>query len=418
MDNRPNFIVRCALASAMRTVRQIGEAIALGLGLAAGSIAHAGVPLPVVAETTGIPSLAAVVKRIAPSVVNIEGRARLAAAPATKRGQTGKGIALAARDEIRTFGSGVVFDSLRGLIITNSHLVDHADEIKVKLTDGRALPARRVGADPETDVAVIQVRADGLTELPFGNSDRLEVGDFVFAIGNPLEIGQTVTAGMVSGLHRTNVGLGPYEDFIQTDAAIYPGNSGGALVDLRGDLVGINTAFMAVRKNNPGMSFAIPINMASALVDQMLEFGDIRRGVLGLTYDDFTSARSRSLAGAVVREVDPRSAAERAGLKPGDLVMELGGKPVRDGADLRIRLALLRAGEVAELAVWRPGGTLIVRAHGDGHKGFRAHDGGPFTSDLSGQDFWSRDGDGLLRLSRRPSRPLSRDRYRRPQSRA
>jgi len=178
------------------------------------------------------------------------------------------------------------------------------------------MPARRVGADPETDVAVIQVRADGLTELPFGNSDRLEVGDFVFAIGNPQRIGQTVTAGIVSGLHRANVGLGPYEDFIQTDAAIYPGNSGGALVDLRGDLVGINTAFMAVGKNNPGMSFAIPINMARALVDQMLEFGDIRRGVLDFTYDDFTSAPPRDLAGAVVRAVDPRSAAERAGLGP------------------------------------------------------------------------------------------------------
>jgi S1-C subfamily serine protease len=200
-------------------------------------------------------------------------------------------------------------------------------------------------------VAVIQVRADGLTELPFGNSDRLEVGDFVFAIGNPRAIGQTV---IVSGLHRTNVGLGPYEDFIQTDAALYPGHSGGALVDLRGNLVGINTAIVAVGKNNPSMSLAIPINMARSLVDQMLEFGDIRRGALGLTYDDFTSARSRGLGlsappvGAVVRAVDPRSAAERAGLRPGDLVTKLGGTPVRDAADLQIRLALLRIGEVAE----------------------------------------------------------------------
>jgi S1-C subfamily serine protease len=256
----------------------------------------------------------------------------------------------------------VVFDARRGFIITNSHIIDHADEITVKLTDGRALSARRVGADPETDVAVIQVRADGLTELPFGNSDRLEVGDFVFAIGNPPPIGQTVSAGIVSGLHRANVGIGPYEDFIQTDAAIYPGHSGGALVDLRGDLVGINTAFIAVGKNNPGMSFAIPINMARSLVDQMLEFGDIRRGALGFTYEDFTSARPRDLAGAVVRAVDPQSAAERAGLKPGDLVKEVGGTPLRDAADLQIRLALLRTGEVAEFAVSRPGGTVTVRA--------------------------------------------------------
>jgi serine protease DegQ len=364
MDDRPDFIVRRALASAVRTARHVSAAITLGLGLGlgAGSVAHAGVPLPVVAETTGMLTLAAVVKRIAPSVVTIEGRGRVATEPGTKRRQAGKGIALAARDEIHIFGSGVVFDARRGLIITNSHVIDHADEITVKLTDGRALPARRIGADPETDVAVIQVRADGLTELAFGNSDRLEVGDFVFAIGNPQKIGQTVTAGIVSGLHRANVGLRPYEDFIQTDAAIYPGNSGGALMDLRGDLVGINTAFNAVGKDNPGMSFAVPINMASSLVDQMLEFGDIRRGALGFTYDDFTSARSRDLAGAVVRAVDRRSAAERAGLKPGDLVMELGGTPLRNAADLHVRLALLRIGEVAEFAVSRPGGMLTVRA--------------------------------------------------------
>jgi serine protease Do/serine protease DegQ len=353
MDNRPDFIVRRALASA---------AIALGLGAA--SVAHAGVPLPVVAETAGVPSLAAVVKRIAPSVVTIEGRGRVAAAPGAKRRQAGRGIGpvLGGGEEIRTFGSGVVFDARRGFIITNSHLIDRADEITVRLTDGRALPARRVGADPETDVAVIQVRADGLTELPFGNSDRLEVGDFVFAIGNPQRIGQTVSAGIVSGLHRANVGLGPYEDFIQTDAAIYPGNSGGALVDLRGYLVGISTGFIALGKNNPSMSFAIPINMAGTLVDQMLEFGDIRRGALGFTYDDLPSARPGYHAGAVVRAVDPRSAAERAGLKPGDLVTELGGTPVRNAADLQIRLALLRTGEIAEFAVSRPGGTLTVRA--------------------------------------------------------
>jgi S1-C subfamily serine protease len=360
MDNRLDFI-----ASAVRIARHVRAAItlgALGLGLGAGAVAHAGVPLPIVAETAGMPSLAAVVKRIAPSVVNIEGRGRVAAEPGTKRPQAGKGVGFAARDEIRTFGSGVVFDALRGFIITNSHLIHHADEITVKLTDGRALPARRVGADPETDVAVIQVRADGLTELPFGNSGRLEVGDFVFAIGNPRAIGQTVTAGIVGGLHRTHVGLGPYEDFIQTDAALYPGHSGGALVDLRGDLVGINTAFIAVGKNNPGMSLAIPVNMARALVDQMLEFGDIRRGALGFTYDDFTAARSRDHAGAIVRAVDPRSAAERAGLRPGDLVTKLGGTPVRDAADLQIRLALLRIGEVAEFAVLRLGGMLTVRA--------------------------------------------------------
>jgi Trypsin-like peptidase domain len=191
MDNRPDFIVRRSRASIVHTARRISAGITLGLVLGAASAAHAGVPLPVVAETTGMPSLAAVVKRIAPSVVGIESRGRVAAESDTKRRQARKGVVLAAWHEIHMFGSGVVFDARRGLIITNSHVINHADDIKVKLTDGRELPARHVGADPETDVAVIQVRADGLTELPFGDSDRLEVGDFVFAVGNPLQIGQT-----------------------------------------------------------------------------------------------------------------------------------------------------------------------------------------------------------------------------------
>jgi S1-C subfamily serine protease len=294
MDNRPDFIVRGSSASTVRTARRIGAAISLGLVLGVTSAAHAGVPLPVVAETTGMPSLAAVVKRIAPSVVGIESRGRVAG-PDTKRRQAPKGVrpVLAAWHEIHMVGSGVVFDARRGLIITNSHVIDHADDIKVKLTDGRVLPARRVGADPDTDVAVIQVNADGLTELRFGDSDRLEVGDFVFAVGNPLQIGQSVSAGIVSGLHRANVGIGPYEDFIQTDAAIYPGNSGGALVSLRGDLVGINTAFFAIGRDNPGMGFAIPINLARALADQMLELGDIRHGARGFA-DAFTSSPPRA----------------------------------------------------------------------------------------------------------------------------
>jgi S1-C subfamily serine protease len=366
MNNRSDFIVR----RSVRTARRISAAITLGLVLSAASAAHAGVPLPVVAETTGMPSLAAVVKRIAPSVVGIESRGRVATEADTKHRQARNGVrpVLAAWHEIHMVGSGVVFDARRGLIITNSRVIEHADDIKVKLTDGRALPARRVGADPDTDVAVIQVRADGLTELPFGDSDRLEVGDFVFAVGNPLQIGQTVSAGIVSGLHRANVGIGPYEDFIQTDAAIYPGNSGGALVNLRGDLVGINTAFIVIGRDNPGMGFAIPINLARALANQMLEFGDIRRGALGFTYNNFMSGPPRDLKlsvpppGAVVLEVYPRSAAERAGLKPGDLVTQLDGAPVRDAADLQLRLALLRIGEVAEFGVSRPGGAVTVRA--------------------------------------------------------
>jgi S1-C subfamily serine protease len=222
-------------------------------------------------------------------VVNIEARGGLANQPDTKRGQACKGTGLAARNAIEVFGSGMVFDARRGLILTNNHVIDRADDSTVRLTDGRVLPAQRVDADPVTDVAVIRVHADGLTELPLGDSDLFEVGDFVFAIGNPAPIGQTVSAGIISGLHRANVGIGSREDFIQTDAAIYPGNSGGALVNLRGDLVGITTAFVAVGSQNPGMGFAIPINLARVLTDQMLEIADIGRGARGLA-DAFTSA--------------------------------------------------------------------------------------------------------------------------------
>jgi serine protease Do/serine protease DegQ len=267
MDRVPDFIVQRSPAGSIgqivrRFVGRAGAAIVLGGALVAASAAHAGVPLPVVAQATGVPSLAAVVKRIAPSVVGIEITGRVGAQTGATRRPARKGTnppAPAAVQEIHMAGSGVVFDARRGLIITNSHVIDHADVITVKLADGRALLAQRVGADPETDVAVIRIEADGLTELAFGDSDRLEVGDFVFAIGNPVRLGQTVTAGIVSGLHRANVGIEAYEDFIQTDAAIYPGNSGGALVNLGGELIGINTAFAGAGKTNPGFGFAIPV---------------------------------------------------------------------------------------------------------------------------------------------------------------
>jgi S1-C subfamily serine protease len=178
----------------------------------------------------------------------------------------------------------VIIDAKEGLIFTNSHVIDGADEIIVILADGREALARRIGSDPGADVAVIKVQADNLTALSIGNSDGLEVGDFVLAIGNPDRIGQTVTSGIVSGLHRTNVGIGKYEDFIQTDAAIYPGNSGGALINLRGELIGINTAFIGVANTNPGMGFAIPINMVRLIADQLLNTAK-SAGPAGLTFD-------------------------------------------------------------------------------------------------------------------------------------
>jgi len=194
------------------------------------------------------------------------------------------------------------------------------------------------------------------------------VGDFVLAIGNPFLIGQTVTSGIVSGLNRTNVGLEQYENFIQTDAAIYPGNSGGALVNLRGDLIGINTAFVGATNSNPGMGFAIPINMARVVTDRIVETGDVRRGKLGITFEDPTPALVREFKFAavpstpIITKVDAGSAADLAGLKVGDVVTDLAGMPVRDMSQLRIRLGLLWLGDAAELTVIRNGKQAVIRA--------------------------------------------------------
>jgi serine protease Do/serine protease DegQ len=331
---------------------------ATGVGLSANSpVAHASVPLPVVAEL-GVPTVAPVLKKITPAVISISIKGHVA--------EGGK------KRDVRTTGSGVVVDANAGLIITNNHVIDHADEITVTLADGRGVPAKRVGGDADTDVAVLKIEPGGLTAIAIGDSDRLEVGDFVLAIGNPLQLGQTVTSGIVSGLRRNNVGIEQYEDFIQTDAAIYPGNSGGALVNLRGELVGINTAFVGATNTNPGVGFAIPINMARNIADQILEFGEIRHGTLGITIDDPTPSVFRELkmpvstaaapVGAVIVKVDSGSPGARAGLKPGDVVTDIGKTAIRDSGDLRNRMALLRVGEVAELSVIRDGQPIVIRA--------------------------------------------------------
>jgi S1-C subfamily serine protease len=345
------------------------SAVALSLAIAGGgTAADASIRLPAV-EMSSMPSLAPLLGQIKAAVVTVSITGR---AGREKNSRQGLGRAANTRDpadrRIKASGSGVIIDAEKGLIFTNNHVINGADDIIVTLADGHEVPAKRVGSDPSTDIAVIKVQAENLTALTIGDSDRLEVGDFVLAIGNPYRIGQTVTSGIIGGLHRTKIGIEKYEDFIQTDAAIYPGNSGGALVNLRGELIGINTAFIGATNTNPGIGFAIPINMVRFIADQLLQYGEVRRGQLGLTFDDPTPGLLRSLklsgpvTAPVIVKVEKGSPAEGAGLKAGDIVSELARISVRDTSDLHNRIGLLSVGDVTDMTVVRNGKPLHVRA--------------------------------------------------------
>jgi S1-C subfamily serine protease len=339
-------------------MKRIVWAIALSL-VAMAQCRAAEDSMPPAVAPAPMPSLAPVLKKILPAVVNIEIKGRVTTGTNPKKRET---------REIHEVGSGVVYDAGEGLILTNNHVIDHADQITVTLTDGRVMSAKRIGADPDFDLAIIKVPAENLTPIPFGDSSQLEVGDVVLAIGYPMNMGQSVTSGIVGGLHRTNIGLEQHENFIQTDAAVYPGNSGGALVNVKGDLVGINTAFIGSTNTNPGVGFAIPTNMARIIANQILSNGDIHRGTLGITIEDPTPAVIRDMKltgpqpGAVITKVDAGSTGERAGLKSGDVVTQLGGIAVRNAPFLRTRIALLRIGDIAELAVLRKGMPITIRA--------------------------------------------------------
>ncbi|MFT6593998.1 MAG: Do/DeqQ family serine protease, partial [Zhongshania sp.] len=258
-------------------------------------------------------------------------------------------------------GSGVIIDAKNGIVLTNHHVVNGADEITVGMEDGRNFTATLVGSDPDVDIAVLKIDAKNLHSVKLADSEKLEVGDYVVAIGNPFGLGQTVTTGIVSALGRTGLGIEGYENFIQTDASINPGNSGGALVNLRGELVGVNTAILAPSGGNVGIGFAIPINMAKASIDQILEHGEVRRGQLGIVIQDLTSELADAFnvgkhqRGAVIAEVQTDSAAEKAGLKVGDVVVELDGKDILSSAQLRNAVGLKRVGDRIVVTVLREG---------------------------------------------------------------
>jgi Do/DeqQ family serine protease len=276
----------------------------------------------------------------------------------------------AIRRETRAAGSGVIVDAAKGFVLTNNHVVAKATQIEVTTKDNRRFAAELVGRDPETDIAVLKIKADRLTAVPLGDSDRLEVGDFVLAIGNPFGLGQTVTSGIVSALGRTGLGLEGYEDFIQTDASINPGNSGGALVTLDGRLVGINTATLSPKGGNVGIGFAVPINMVRRVMEQIVEHRQVRRGRIGIAVQDLTPDLAEALGsrrgeGAVIGSVEPNSPAARAGLAKGDIVTAVDGVPVKSAAQLRNAIGLTPVGREIGLSYERKGVTATARARID-----------------------------------------------------
>jgi Do/DeqQ family serine protease len=246
-------------------------------------------------------------------------------------------------------------------------VVENADQITVTLVDNRSFTAKVVGKDPDTDVAVLQIKADNLTAASLGDSDKLQVGDFVVAIGNPFGLTHTVTAGIVSALGRDGIEDSKYENFIQTDASINPGNSGGALIDLNGDLVGINTAILSGSGGNIGIGFAIPIDMARSVMEQIIKYGKVERGVLGVTIQSLTPEIAKGLkinqqTGVVVNEVAPGSGADKAGVKPGDVILSIDGTPVDTNTALHNAVGLLRVGTQISLGILRDGKTMTVKA--------------------------------------------------------
>ena len=321
-----------------------------------------------------LPSLAPVIKTTSPAVVNIATRGtlteRVAGNPLREDPYFRRFFNMPEGGEVRrrqfqSAGSGVIVDAKNGYIVTNRHVIENASEITVTLLDNRHFQAKVVGSDEGTDIAVLKAAEPHLREMPLGDSSHLEVGDWVVAIGNPFGLKHTVTAGIVSALGRTGIHPHGYEDFIQTDASINPGNSGGALVNLNGELIGINSAILSKDGGNIGIGFAIPVNMVKAVMDQLITYGEVKRGIVGIKLRDVAPEAAESLQlvnarGVEVSEVAPGSAADHAGMKVGDVVISMNGVSLESAAQLRNGLALLRVGQSVEMHLLRNGAERSV----------------------------------------------------------
>ena len=323
--------------------------------------------LPVAVDGEALPSLAPMLEHTTPAVVNVSSTTHVAASnpffndPFFR--QFFERQDLPEKRTQQSLGSGVIVDAGRGLVLTNNHVVERADEISVTLHDGRSLKATIIGRDPDTDIAVLKIPAENLVALPLADSEALKVGDFVVAIGNPFGLGQSVTSGIVSALGRSGLrGLG-YQNFIQTDASINPGNSGGALVNLRGELVGINSAIFSSSGGSIGIGFAVPANLAGTVMEQLMAFGEVKRGSLGVQSQDLDERLARALnmqagRGAVITEVMPDSPANRAGILAGDVITKIEGKVITNASDLGNIEGLLPIGKPLRVQLLREGAAL------------------------------------------------------------
>lgn len=336
--------------------------------------------LPDQVNNQKVPSLAPMLQKIMPGVVNIfaTGRQPPEEKLLDEENETPKENKAPSKGEksYESLGSGVIVDAKQGYIITNAHLIDLAKSIMVTLSDGRRFKAKLIGSDPASDIAVLQIKAENLYALTLGDSDKLQVGDFVVAIGNPYGLNQTVTSGIVSALERADLGIEGYENFIQTDASINPGNSGGALVNLNGEVIGINTAILAPNGGNIGIGFAIPSNMAKNLVDELIKHGTLGRGMVGVMIQSLTPEIAHALnepnaKGAIVTSVSPDSPASKAGIIVGDVIQKINQKQIFTAGQVRNAIGLMRTGSQFDIQILRDGKHLHFRLTSEDPEGYK-----------------------------------------------